>query len=79
MGLSGEVNVRAFTLAAPRRYLQWKLCIAFFARNVNWGEAIAKLRHLHDGPSKFLLNYIENFPDRRPPDGWDGVMRMDSK
>src|SRR5262249_50349344 len=48
-------------------------------RNKDWGAALAKLRHLHDGPSKYLVRYMESFPGRQPPDGWDGVIRFDSK
>jgi adenylate cyclase len=44
-----------------------------------WQDTPRYLRFLtQDGPSDFLLNYIKERP-QGPPEGWDGVIRMESK
>ncbi len=40
---------------------------------------VQKQRGGTDGPSSFYLSLIAGFEDKQPPDGWDGVIRLDSK
>jgi adenylate cyclase len=50
---------------------------AFLANH--WPDARNLLRFLtHDGPSDFLLDFLNRHPDG-PPEGWDGVIALEKK
>jgi adenylate cyclase len=65
------------SLAEPRR-LDYESALDAF-RVGRWKDTRDLLRFLaDDGPSKFLIEFMNRFPDGAPA-GWDGVMGMEKK
>jgi hypothetical protein len=69
--------VGADSLPEPRRMDYESALDAFQAKK--WTETRTLLRYLTgDGPSEFLLDFMGRHPDG-PPEGWDGVIGLETK
>jgi adenylate cyclase len=64
-------------LGEPHRLSYEAALDAFMAGR--WADVPRHLKFLgNDGPAEFLLNYVKQHPEG-PPEGWDGVVKMESK
>ena len=65
------------SLPEPKRLDYESAFDAFVAKR--WQDTRNLLRFLtHDGPSEFLLDYLQHHPDG-PADDWDGVIPLEKK